>query len=419
MLEQEDDMLFNVADTLKEFEIYDFWMISHNIIKYECTLNESQVEHSMEKEKKHILLFKYKDKIGKILFTDMTKDVFKYFIQNYLRDNIFYLTSYEQEENRIVKNEKKENIVFRDKIECIDRELYKKADEHVAGIFVKDIYIYDSLEYNHNGIISEDEREKNYIQVLQKIPPFNSIFRESKPYDGMIDNLLISQEKKMEYKIDSLPIENKIGKYKFSANVFSVIFKLLLDALNGLNILKQSSIFIAEDFGKKVFRKEINIFENSFIEQYGSYDDEGIKIKEKIIVERGILKECFNNLISANALGLKPGNCKYNYLLNSEVIEPGNIIFEFEAKKEKNVEYDVNILEILGENIILNAKNGNIQFQCIGLDNNNKYKRYLMNTTLLDFFNAIIGISDKRYEINGYLLPEVIVDFGDKYDDKT
>lgn len=42
-----------------------------------------------------------------------------------------------------------------------------------------------------------------------------------------------------------------------------------------------------------------------------------------------------------------------------------------------------------------------------------RVKRYLINTTLLDFFNAIIGISGKRYEVNGYLLPDVIVDFGD------
>jgi hypothetical protein len=35
------------------------------------------------------------------------------------------------------------------------------------------------------------------------------------------------------------------------------------------------------------------------------------------------------------------------------------------------------------------------------------------------FVSKPIEWEDKRYEINGYLLPEVIVDFGDKYYDKS
>lgn len=121
-----------------------------------------------------------------------------------------------------------------------------------------------------------------------------------------------------------------------------------------------------------------------------------------------------NSKLSANVLNLSAGNSRYNYLLDTEVIEASNILFQYNTSSDSDYEYDAFIYKLFDNNLVMDSDTGYINFTCIGIDANKKNVKYNINIKILDFFNNIVKTVGEYKNCKGYIVPEVIVDFGGK-----
>lgn len=190
-------------------------------------------------------------------------------------------------------------------------------------------------------------------------------------YEIMLATCMDSE--KVGIKLNDISVEKNYRYLKFSNEIVASICRLLISVLNGMNIIKNCSFIKNEYFGKKIMRSEISIVDNPFIENNEVFfDAEGEELKIKKIISNGVLKECMNSKLSANVLNLSAGNSRYNYLLDTEVIEASNILFQYNTSSDSDYEYDAFIYKLFDNNLVMDSDTGYINFTCIGIDANKK-----------------------------------------------
>ncbi len=410
-------MFNSIKLTMEKLHISDYWVVIHDIKKYDCDYAFGQLKESTYIQKRNVLFFVKNNKLGKIQFSDVTEEALTKMVDDYLKNGLYHSRDITYRKELTSASVKKyNNVNFEEQIKCIKFEVEQKANEGYMGLVIKDVYVLDKKVIYYDGEIIEEEKENNWVQIYFTSPYIMVAYGEELPGRGMLDDLI--ERNKLTTQNSSIDIKNvEYKKLKFSQEAFSAICRLLVICLNGLNIVKKCSIFCKEDFGTQIFRKEISITDNPFVfDNTVVHDDEGIVLKIKKIVNNGILEECLNNIFSAGILNLTAGNCYYNHLLKTDIVEPSKIYFEYKSKSHTSHNYDAYIFKILDNNVILDGKTGNIEFSCMGLDNKQEYVQCMISTNLIEFFNGIVATGNEYSEYNDCIVPEVIVHLGGSND---
>ncbi len=130
----------------------------------------------------------------------------------------------------------------------------------------------------------------------------------------------------------------RLGSRKISTTECPVLFESpmaagllggFVQAVSGGALYRRSS-FLLDALGKQVFPKHIDIAEDPFVKRgKGSspFDDEGVRVKARTVVEGGKVQGYFLSSYSARKLGMKTtGNAggSHNMTLTSRLTKPGD-----------------------------------------------------------------------------------------------
>lgn len=134
----------------------------------------------------------------------------------------------------------------------------------------------------------------------------------------------------------------RLGSRKISTTECPVLFESpmaagllggFVQAVSGGALYRRSS-FLLDALGKQVFPKHIDIAEDPFVKRgKGSspFDDEGVRVKARTVVEGGKVQGYFLSSYSARKLGMKTtGNAggSHNMTLTSRLTKPGDDLDE-------------------------------------------------------------------------------------------
>ncbi len=131
---------------------------------------------------------------------------------------------------------------------------------------------------------------------------------------------------------------SRLGARKISTRQCPVLFEsplaagllgAFVQAVSGGALYRKSS-FLLDSMGKQVFPKHIDILEDPFIKRgKGSspFDDEGVRVAPRTVVEGGRVKGYFLSSYTARKLGMRTtGNAggSHNLVLNSRLTDPAD-----------------------------------------------------------------------------------------------
>jgi PmbA protein len=131
---------------------------------------------------------------------------------------------------------------------------------------------------------------------------------------------------------------SRLGARKISTRQCPVLFESplaagllgsLVQAISGGALYRQSS-FLMDSLGKQVLPKHIDLFEDPFVKRgKGSspFDDEGVRVKARQVVEAGRVRGYFLSSYTARKLGMHTtGNAggSHNLVLTSRLTRPGD-----------------------------------------------------------------------------------------------
>ena len=123
----------------------------------------------------------------------------------------------------------------------------------------------------------------------------------------------------------------------FEAPLAAGLVGAFVQAISGGALYRKSS-FLLDSIGKLVFPKHIDLFEDPFIKRgKGSspFDDEGVQVRARTVVEAGRVQGYFLGSYSARKLGMKTtGNAggSHNLNLTSRLTRPGDDLDAMLAK---------------------------------------------------------------------------------------
>lgn len=403
-------MYLIVKKIMNELQIEEYRLVVHNTRKYICEFSNDVLKEHVTALSRNSLYFLYSGKMGKIEFSDIEEDVLKKIIVQYMDNKKFYL-----ETMKMIgglgnsKTGNKLSVDFEDRVGCIKKEVTEKVNQGYGGLMIKDVYVWGNMLVYSGEEIVKEQYEKNFTQMMFFAPHFFSMCSEELPYGGMLD----VKKDGESFGINNVEmVLNGVKRIKFSRKVFGTILKMLVQCLNGMNVINNLSIFDKTDFGKQILKKGIFISDCPFAENNTRmFDDEGMELHEKILVDNGKLNECINNILSAGILEQSAGNCLHNLVLDMDWPEQSKVYFIYTEGGKNKEDYEAYITGILDNNVSLDGRNGNLFFNCIGVDKQDKCVQYTLSTNLLRFFNSVIAVDGELEEYLGCMVPEVIVDF--------
>jgi PmbA protein len=134
----------------------------------------------------------------------------------------------------------------------------------------------------------------------------------------------------------------------YEAPVATSLIGHFVGAVSGGSLYRKSS-FLLDQLGKPVFSKNIHIEDIPDIPRglaSGAFDDEGVKTRHRVIVEKGVLQGYFLGSYSARKLGMKStGNSGGNHNL---IVQPGKLDFDGLLKKMGR---GLLVTELLGQGV--------------------------------------------------------------------
>ncbi len=134
----------------------------------------------------------------------------------------------------------------------------------------------------------------------------------------------------------------------FEAPIAASLLGHFVGAVSGGSMYRKSS-FLLDQLDKPVFAPHINIEDNPDIRKglaSGPFDDEGVRVQRRAIVENGVLRGYFLGSYSARKLGLRTtGNSGGNHNL---ILRPGDLDF---AGLLKQMGRGLLVTELLGSGV--------------------------------------------------------------------
>ncbi len=172
----------------------------------------------------------------------------------------------------------------------------------------------------------------------------------------------------------------RLGSRKAATQKVPVIFEPrtarsllgdLFDAVNGSAIYRHAS-FLAGKLGEKIATENLTIIDDATIPGlFGStpFDDEGVRTRRNIVIERGVLRSYLLNSYTARKLNLKTTGSASRGVTGNAGTGPGNFYIEAGAASPEKIIAGVRnglyVTELIGSNT--NTVNGDYSSGAAGL----------------------------------------------------
>ncbi len=161
----------------------------------------------------------------------------------------------------------------------------------------------------------------------------------------------------------------------------------LFDAVNGSAIYRGAS-FLVNKIGEKIASERLTIVDDAIMPGlFGSspFDDEGVRARRTVVIERGVLKSYLLNSYSARKLGMKTTGNASRGLSGNAGVGPGNFFIEAGA--------------MAPEKMIAGVKNGFYVTELIGT---------AANTVTADYSSGAAGLWIENGEL-AYAVSEITI----------
>jgi PmbA protein len=113
----------------------------------------------------------------------------------------------------------------------------------------------------------------------------------------------------------------------------------LFDAVSGSTIYREAS-FLAGKLGEKIASESLTVIDDATMPGlFGSspFDDEGVRTRRTVVIERGVLKSYLLNTYTARKLGLKTTGSASRGLSGNAGVGPGNFFIEAGVKSPEQI----------------------------------------------------------------------------------
>ena len=155
----------------------------------------------------------------------------------------------------------------------------------------------------------------------------DSIYTTARNFSDLKNHLDLGKETAQRAVSKLHPKKIKTGRYPviFEAPIATSLIATLVSAVSGGNLYRQNS-FLLNAIGKVIASPQLTIIENPFLKRGNAstyFDDDGVKVKERVVVDQGILNGYFLSTYTANKLNLvSTGNAggAHNLLIKSSNI---------------------------------------------------------------------------------------------------
>ena len=152
----------------------------------------------------------------------------------------------------------------------------------------------------------------------------DSAYSSTRSFSDLLEPRLIGEDAAKRALNRLNPRSIKTGKYPviFEAPIASSIISSLVSAVSGGNLYRETS-FLMESIGKKIASEKLTIFEDPFLLKGNAstyFDDEGVRVQPRVLIEKGVLNGYFLSTYSARRLKMKTtGNAggAYNLLVQT------------------------------------------------------------------------------------------------------
>ena len=403
-------MLLEIDRIMRGLGIENYWIVNHNVKIFNLTYVEGVLDNDINEDIFNVIFFVYDKGVGKIEYDNVTYKTLKYMLEKYIKDREIYcgLDGMILAFDNLTKCTKDVFDDFTNITDVISEEVVTFVDEN-SDVIIEETYTRDkiTLYYKQNSYVSYCK--ENSLNICVPSLGFKTICCNNIPYAGMLNDVI---EEKTKFMSDNAPMLINNGVITLSRNVFSFMLQLLMQVLDGDKIAYGSSIITIDDFGKMIFKEGI-IIKDLAPDVDGCFDAEGITIKDKIIVDKGILVDCLNNIKSAYILKCNPGNAHYDCFFKCNINKSTKIYFQYNDINSIRKCSDIYLISVIDTQVVIDGDTGLIRLNMIGKSSDNKIRNYYIQKTIFDIFNSIVDVSGEYQEVKGCIIPEVIIDLGE------
>ena len=279
----------------------------------------------------------------------------------------------------------------------------KLLNSHGLSLSIKNNYF---LLYTSIVIKDGNEVKSNGKMFIEADP---SKFDINKYIDELVSEGLA--------KLHGETIKNGTYKAVLSQETVSSLLYALLSNASSLQIQKKSSLFIGK-LNQEVASKKITVYEKPLSKNvfFKYFDDEGYPCSNKVVIDKGVLKTYFYNLVTAKKDGVEStGNAQAN---GSKMgITFGNIVLKAGRSSLddlfKTIGNGVYVIDISGLHAGLDKTSGDFSLQAEGfhIKDGKKDKPLTLFTlggNIFKLFNDVIKVgSDAKFLNNGATIPSV------------
>ena len=233
-------------------------------------------------------------------------------------------------------------------------------------------------------------------QGMQRDSAYSSV----RSFSDLENSTLIGHEvaQRVLKRLNSKPI--KTGKYPviFEAPIATSFISSLVSAISGGNLFRETS-FLMGSIGSKIASEALTISENPFLLKGNAstyFDDEGVKVEPRILVEKGMLNGYFLSTYSARRLNMETtGNAggAHNLIIHSS---GGNLLSLIDSMGKGLI-----ITELLGHGV--NMVTGDYSRGAAGLwveggEIKHAVEEITIAGNLKSMLNNVVAIGDDTYK---------------------
>jgi PmbA protein len=240
----------------------------------------------------------------------------------------------------------------------------------------------------------------------------DSAYTSARSYDDLKSPMEIGKEaaSRTLKRINPQKISTGVYPVIFEAPIATSIISSLVSAVSGSNLYRENS-FLLNSINTKVSSSLLTIEEDPLLLRGNAstfFDDEGVALKKRKVVEEGLLKGYFLSSYSARRLGMETtGNAGGAHNL---IIKDSSISFNDLVKKMNK---GIIITELLGHG--LNMITGDYSRGAAGLWVENGKVQFAVEeitiaSNIKDMLQNIQGIATDRYTNSGKYTGSILIE---------
>lgn len=308
----------------------------------------------------------------------------------------------------------------------LEEKMYAK-DSRVSDVevfFSKETA--ESIMANSYGLVLKNKTNYFYfgasatIKEGSEVKSAFNMFLSNKPSEINLDEFVDETVKKGIDKLHGVTIAPNSYKAVLSRDVVSSLLTALISNASSEDVQKQSSLF-AGKLNTQIVSPKITVEERPLEKNifYQYFDDEGVATQNKVIIDKGVLKTYFYNLVTAKKDGVEStGNAqragsKMGIGFNNIFLKPGKLSEEELIAKVKNGVY---ITDVTGLHAGLNPSSGDFSLQAEGFHIKDGVKGdpltlITVSGNLFKLFNDVIAVGNNtKLLVSATCVPSIAVD---------